>query len=104
MENPILVTFSVIVGILSTILSAVLGWVAHAKTSKKNYKEDVEKSTTSTVQMHTDIDYIKRGIDDIKFEQRGMRTEISQLRCDLGKVEEVAKSAHKRLDEHVEKG
>ncbi|MCQ6559769.1 hypothetical protein NNL21_13795 [Paenibacillus mendelii] len=44
------------------------------------------------------MDYIKRGIDDVRFEQRERGRRFDALSERVTRVEESAKQAHKRLD------
>ncbi|MDU0328686.1 hypothetical protein RW092_00515, partial [Paenibacillus sp. 3LSP] len=66
-------------------------------------KEVAEESANSAVQ-RADLEYIKRGVDDMKVEQKlqGQRFEAISER--LTRVEESAKQAHKRIDRLEEDG
>ena len=97
MESVTLAVIGAVIGIISAMSGVVLGWAGNAKANKKIL---VEK-TTSDVQLRTDVEYIKRGIDDIRTDVRTQGQRVDDL-CDrVARVEESAKSAHKRLDEHV---
>ncbi|MFC0392431.1 hypothetical protein [Paenibacillus mendelii] len=48
--------------------------------------------------LRNDVDYIKRGIDDVRFEQRERGRRFDALSERVTRVEESAKQAHKRLD------
>ncbi|MGE6576253.1 hypothetical protein ACQKFM_15155 [Paenibacillus xylanexedens] len=45
-----------------------------------------------------DVDYIKRGVDDIRLEQRVQAQRVDALSERVTRVEESAKQAHKRID------
>ena len=99
MENAALAVIGAIIGILSALSGVVLGWLGNAKSSRRA----VVEKTASDVQLRTDVEYIKRGVDDIRADVRVQGQRVDDL-CDrVARVEESAKSAHKRIDELIEK-
>ncbi|MGG4453792.1 hypothetical protein [Brevibacillus porteri] len=44
------------------------------------------------------MDYIKRGVDDIRFEQKAQGKRTDELSDRVTRVQESTKQAHKRLD------
>jgi uncharacterized membrane protein len=79
------------------ILSVVFAWTGRGRDVKKECVEDAQTAT----RMEASMEYVKRGVDDIRVEQRLQRQEIGSL-CDrVARVEESSKSAHKRMDEHI---
>ncbi|WP_231888041.1 hypothetical protein [Paenibacillus glucanolyticus] len=87
-----------IITVAAAISGIVLGWVGKTKA----FKAEVVQEATADASLHTDVSYIKRGIDDIKVDVRihGQRMEGFAER--LTRVEESAKQAHKRIDEMKE--
>lgn len=81
-------------GLVFGLSGMLLGWLSWLRSRKKDNEADVGQSITFRV----DLEYIKRGVDDIRADQRRMRDEIGSLADRLTRVEESTKSAHKRLD------
>ncbi|WP_068783201.1 hypothetical protein [Paenibacillus phocaensis] len=95
-----LTVITAIISAAAALSGIVLGWAGRARTVKK---EVAEESANSAVQ-RADLEYIKRGVDDMKVEQKlqGQRFEAISER--LTRVEESAKQAHKRIDRLEEDG
>lgn len=83
-----------IIGIVCTVLGAVIGYLGFFKTAKKESKDEGKENGALMVE----LGYIKSGIDDIKTEQKEQRKINSEFVTRLTAVEESAKQAHKRLD------
>ena len=86
-----------ILGAVGVVASIILGTIAWKRTRKQDIVSDASQDTV----LQVDIAYIKRGIDDIKTEQHDMHESFGRLSERVTRVEEAAKSAHKRLDEHI---
>ncbi|MFD1176856.1 hypothetical protein ACFQ3W_11170 [Paenibacillus puldeungensis] len=84
-----------VVAIAAGISAIFLGWTNYNRTVKK----DVAQDSGSNMSLKTDMEYIKRGVDDMKVEQKiqGQRFEAFSER--LTRVEESTKQAHKRIDD-----
>lgn len=65
-----------------------------------NGRRDSRGSAADQARVETTLNGIATGVDDIRVEQRAMRTRVDDLSVRVGKVEESAKSAHHRLDTH----
>jgi hypothetical protein len=76
------------------ILGTIIGWKGHARKNKKEY----EDKAASDERLRTDVSYIVRSVDDIKLEQRQLTKKVEEYSERLVRVEECAKSAHKRID------
>jgi hypothetical protein len=72
-----------------------LGWSARGREQKKETKEETEVTTS----LKLDVEYIKRGVDDIRIEQRAQGQKVDELSERVTRVEESSKQAHKRIDE-----
>lgn len=84
---------------VTSIVSAVLGFLLSYFTFQRNKKkDDVAEGQTKGV-MASDIGYIKAGVDDLKRESAEQRKAVGELGERVTRVEESCKSAHKRLDE-----
>lgn len=81
------------------VISAVsLGWLGRASVAKK----ETEQRAGSGAAMRSDMEYIKRGVDDIKLDVRAQGQRTDALAERVTRVEESAKQAHKRLDKMEE--
>lgn len=83
-----------VIGVLGTVSGALLGWLGFSRTKKRETREEAARDTI----VRADMDYIKRGVDDIKLEQRAQRNDLNELTERVIRVEESNKQAHKRID------
>lgn len=83
-----------ITSVLAALSGIALGWAGRAKAMRK----EVEDAAEAEAVQRADVEYIKRGVDDMKVEQKlqGQRFEAFSER--LTRVEESTKQAHKRID------
>ncbi|WP_438449425.1 hypothetical protein [Gorillibacterium sp. sgz5001074] len=89
--------FSVIAaGIAATaaVSGIFLGWNGR----NRALKTEIKQEAVTGASLRLDMDYIKRGVDDIKFEQRAQGKRIDELSERVTRVEESSKQAHKRID------
>jgi hypothetical protein len=84
-----------IISIVASVSGIYLGWSAKAREQKKETKSE----TAATTSLKMDVEYIKRGVDDIRIEQRTQGQKVDELSERVTRVEESAKQAHKRIDE-----
>lgn len=78
-------------GIISAI---ILGWIGQNRMVRQSTRNDAG----SDAALKTDVDYIKRGVDDMRLEQRVQGQRFDALAERVTRVEESAKQAHHRLD------
>ena len=83
---------SVIVGLICTILGAIIGYATFLHNTKKNSEAE------GTGAVLNELGYIKGGIDDLKAENREQRKTNTELITRLTAVEASAKQAHHRID------
>lgn len=106
----------VTIGVLCTVIGTCLGIytaVSYAKKetkqenirreqevikNEKESKEEAKEEASCNTRIETKIDYIGKDINDIKMDFRAQATKISIIEERVTRVEESAKSAHKRLD------
>ncbi|MFD2867459.1 hypothetical protein ACFSY7_02945 [Kurthia populi] len=86
---------SILFGAIGTILGIVGALVTLKKDSKADGAEDAH--------VKAQVDYIARGVDDIRIDQRAQAGKIEALNERLIRTEESAKQAHKRIDSIGEK-
>ena len=86
---------SILFGAIGTTLGIVGALVTLKKDSKADGAEDAH--------VKAQVDYIARGVDDIRIDQRAQAGKIEALNERLIRTEESAKQAHKRIDSIAEK-
>lgn len=88
------VDITVLVGLTGTIIGIVLSLWKNKRDGEKSLKEDTVQDTV----VATKLDYISKGVDDIRLDIKAQDKRISDVVERLIKVEESTKSAHHRLD------
>ncbi|GGF77139.1 hypothetical protein GCM10010912_22770 [Paenibacillus albidus] len=83
-----------ITAIVAAVSGVVLGWV----TRTSAFKKDVAQEAGTGAALRTDVEYIKRGVDDVRLEQRVQGQRFDALSERVTRLEESSKSYHKRLD------
>lgn len=89
------IDITVLVGVIGTITGVVLGLLKARKDENKSIKEDTVQDTV----VATKLDYISKGVDDIRLDIKAQDKRISEIVERLIKVEESTKSAHHRIDD-----
>lgn len=85
------------------VLIAVGGFLISYLTYQLNKQKEVKTDTAQDAQIKAQLDYIGKGVDDIRIDLKANERQIGQLGERVTRVEESAKQAHKRLD-NLEKG
>lgn len=80
--------------VICTIVGAIVGYMSYQKKNQKDIETDASQKTV----VATKLDYISKGVDDIRLDIKSQDTKISNVIERLIKVEESTKSAHHRLD------
>ncbi|KJD42341.1 MULTISPECIES: hypothetical protein [Paenibacillus] len=91
---------TVIFSLIAAISGIILGWAGRSR----SMRQDIIQEAGAEALQRADVDYIKRGVDDIRLEQRVQGQRIDALSERVTRVEESAKQAHKRLDRKEETG
>lgn len=86
--------WNVIVGVICTVLGAVIGYATFSRGKSKNDQEEGERIGA----VMTELGYIKANTEEIKSEQKRQRDVNLDFAVRLSEVEASAKSAHKRID------
>lgn len=81
------------VSVLAAISGIVLGWLGKAKATKKEIREEAGNGAF----LKADVEYIKRGVDDMRLEQRAQGQRFDALAERVTRVEESSKQAHHRI-------
>lgn len=88
---------ALLVGIVVGICGLIISYLAYQAGSKK----DVKQEGCDDGELKSDVKTIMRGIDDMRVDLREVTKSGNQNAKDIIRVEEIAKSAHKRIDEHI---
>ncbi|MEI7027168.1 hypothetical protein [Paenibacillus sp. y28] len=83
-----------IISVVAAISGIVLGWSARSRT----VQQDTAAEAGQGAYLRADMDYIKRGVDDVRLEQRAQGQRFDTLAERVTRVEESAKQAHHRLN------
>lgn len=78
-------------GIISAILVA---WIGQSRAMRQSTRSDAGNDAS----LKTDVDYIKRGVDDMRIEQRVQGQRFEALSERVTRAEESVKQAHHRLN------
>lgn len=87
-------------GILFTGLGILIAYLGYSFNRTKELKTD----TRQDAQIKAQLDYISKGVDDIRIDQKASERQMVALGERVTRVEESAKSLHKRLDSIENKG
>lgn len=82
-------------GVLFGAIGTIVGIIGAITVMKKDSRADGE----SAAQTKTKLDYISKGVDDIRIDQRAQATKLELFNEKLIRVEESTKQAHKRINE-----
>lgn len=77
------------------LLLVIMSW-------RRTTKQDTTSSAAMDEQARNDMRYLVRGVDDIRVDMRALRTEVSDVDRRVVAINESVKSAHKRIDEHLQ--
>ncbi len=88
------------IALACTLLGAVLSFL----TFQRNKGHDIRTDTREGAETRTKLDYISKGVDDIRIDFKTQQRDIQALKERVIKNEESTKSAHKRIDGLEERG
>jgi len=86
----VILDWTIIVSAAAAISGIVLGWLGRSRTVRQDGAADGE--------LRASVNYIRQGVDDLRVEIRLMRQDYADLVERVARVEESAKSAHRRID------
>ena len=86
------------IGIMGTLAGIMFSYIAYQRARRKEVKEDTKEDTKSHTELKAKLDYIGRGIDEIRIDMKAQENRVTDLVGAVIRVEEIAKSAHKRID------
>lgn len=82
------------IALICTLFGACLGYFNFQRARDKDTKEDGKTQGITTFK----LDYISKGIDEIRLDIKAQDRKIEDINTRLVKVEESSKSAHHRID------
>jgi len=84
--------WSAFISLVAVLCSLLFGYIGFQRGLKKDGAHDGESNA--------DLRYIRGRVDDVLLEQKDTNRSINQLTERVVRVEESAKQAHKRMDDH----
>ncbi|EPY2307089.1 hypothetical protein ACXATD_002760 [Clostridium sporogenes] len=81
-------------GVLCTTLGATITYLNFKRIKDKDTKENGKHQGVTDLK----LDYISKGVDDIRLDLKAADRKIEDINTRLIKVEESSKSAHHRID------
>lgn len=76
----------------------ILGWSGRSRTVRQEIRQDAATEASRDAILRADMEYIKRGVDDVRLVQREQGRSFEALAERVTRVEESAKQAHLRLN------
>ena len=89
------------VALLISGVSLAFGIYSGIANMKRNSKTDTKQETTQLTTVIVKLENLGTGIAEIKNELSNIKNDTRELRDRIIAVEQSAKQAHKRLDEHI---
>ena len=91
----------------ATIISLVIAACALLFTAfgfRRTQNQDTSATAAERATMTANIQYIRQAIDEIKLDNRPIKTDLDELKAKVVAVDASAKSAHRRIDDMQQKG
>ncbi|WP_066307783.1 hypothetical protein [Bacillus sp. FJAT-29814] len=82
------------VGVLISVLSVIIAFLGYSLNKSKAIKSDGQESA----ELKAELGYIRRGVDDIRIDQKASEKQMQVFGERVTLVEESNKSLHKRVD------
>lgn len=89
------------IALLISGLSLAFGIYSGIVNMKRNSKNDSKRDASQLTTVIVKLENLGMGIAEIKNELAGIKTDTRELRDRVIAVEQSAKQAHKRIDEHI---
>ena len=81
-----------------SVICTVTGVIISFLTFQRNSRKEIQSSTREQVELKTKLDYISKGVDDIKFNDRIRDEQLKKIAERLVIAEEEIKILFKRFD------
>lgn len=80
------------------LICSVVGGIIGVASFSRNRDKDIKTDSKEDAFTKAKLDYISKGVDDIKLDFREQGRQITSINDRLIRVEESTKSAHHRID------
>jgi uncharacterized membrane protein len=80
------------------LICTLIGAAGTFLTQKRNFKQDTKEETGNFTRVEAKLDYVSKGVDDIRLDMRDHGRQLKDLTERVVRVEESTKSAHHRID------
>lgn len=88
------------IALICTILGVAISYL----TFQRNKDNAIRAETKEDAETKAKLDYISKGVDDIRLDIKSQDRKIEDLKERVTRVEESAKQAHKRINDIKEEG
>ena len=85
------------IALICTIGGFILSYAAFMR----NKDNAIRAETKEDAETKAKLDYISKGVDDIRFDNKARDRQIQDLAKDMIEVKQSTKSAHHRIDELI---
>lgn len=86
--------WTMVISVTATISGIVLGWLGRSRLVKQDTIDEASRDAL----LRADMEYIKRGVDDLRADIRLQGKRFDELSERVTRVEESAKQAHYRIN------
>lgn len=87
-------TTTISVAAIATVLGGIIGFLGFQRNMKSDIKNDTKENTALAVK----LDYISKGVDDIRLDIKSTNREVESIKTELAIQKESLKAIHKRVD------
>lgn len=87
-----------VIGIGAAFSGMLLGWLTRANNAKK----DVRSDAAHDAKLNANVEHIKAAVDEVRIEFKAQQRDFHMLTERVVLLEASNKSAHHRLDEHIQ--
>lgn len=91
---------NIIVGMCGVLIGLAFNYKNYRTTQDNGVKTDAQEGA----ELKTKLDYISKGVDDIRLDIKSTNREVDELKTRVTRVEESVKSSHHRIDEIIKDG
>jgi peptidoglycan hydrolase CwlO-like protein len=81
-----------------SVLCTIGGFIVALITLQRKSNKDIRADTREEAETKAKLDYISKGVDDIRIDIKAQQRDIQELKERVIKNEASLKSAHKRID------
>lgn len=82
------------IALACTLIGSIISYLTFLRNIKTDTKNDTKENTALAVK----LDYISKGVDDIRLDIKSTNREVENLKANFVRQDESLKSIHKRVD------